>query len=642
MAEVKSSAWARFHQSAIFPHALALVAYLILSIILLGPLDPGAEIWGNNTTDVFAKLNLRAWQALEAASGNPFPLYNNYLMYPDGARLFLADAVGGVLLIPVVWIFGAIVAYNVLTVANLLFGCWSMFWLVGRLSKDRWAALVAGAVYGLSPQALGHINNGVTEIQQIGWLPLFVGGLLALYEDARRPTTRKRLAKLVMGTAVAWWFASVASHWYFGMFASLVMALAFVTLALRAWDIRAVSRLALRFAAAGALFFVLILPVIMVFLSCIEDETTISRSLRSMTNELPEFRADPAFFFNAKKPQYAHEEIYMHLTYLGFTLPLLSLFGLLRAGRRAQVVGSLLAALAFISLSLGPGLVYAYQVIDIPILRTILPYNFFHQVVPFFGSINFPYRFFTLVYLFLAMAAGVGIAQLIPGKRFRGALYLAALAAVVADYAYLSGAMLPMPRQKIHTDPQLLAMGAGPERFAVFDLPVLFSLDALNRYAVNQLVHQRPIVYCNFPTARYPFAKSLAQTNLAANLLAVASIELLDDPKTPFFPEGLESKLEFKPQASRLLKCIWAQEPCDLTLADSLEKDLKSLKSQGITRFVVHHDLLPDAKKMLQLCRVLFGAPVSSQGKGVSIFVLKDARIAQAINSPSAPIGGTP
>ena len=609
--------------SRIVIHAGAVAAYAALAVVLLGPLDPGSEIWGNNTTDVFTKLNLRAWQAREAAQGHPFPLHTDHLLYPDGSPLFMADAVGGVLITPLVWAMGAVVGYNVLVVGNLVFGCWSIFWLVGRLRQDRWAALLAGAIYGLSPLALGHVNNGVTEIQQIGWLPLFVGALLALYDDAQNPSGIKRAALLSLAAAVAWWFAAVASHWYFGMFASGLFVLLLLALCLHARDRRVILSLLARFAATGVLFAALVLPVVLVFLSCLEGEAGITRGLEGENSNRMRFRADAAFLFSSRAPENADVEAYLHLAYLGFATPLLALVGLFRARSRRVVAGCLVAAAFFALLAFGPDLMVHNHNTDSALVQAVMPYNLLSAVVPFFGSMDFPYRSFLLTHLFVALAVGLGLSGLWPGLKLRAPIYLCALGLVLLEVALLSGVPRPMARQAISAPLAVTALARGDQQFAVFDLPVRFDLEVLNRYTVNQVFHRRPMVYCNFPTARYPLARSLAHGSIVANALAVASDAGQAGTGSSFFQAKMEKELRLRQDAGLLLRCLLEPgSPCEARLLSALRGDLRRLHSKGITRFVIHRDLLGRSSRVLRLCQALFGPAVSSD-EAVTVHLLK-------------------
>jgi len=48
-----------------------------------------------------------------------------------------------------------------------------------------------------------------TELLQMGWLPLFVGAVLAFYDDAKQHVDFVRSARLVLGASAVWWLAAV-------------------------------------------------------------------------------------------------------------------------------------------------------------------------------------------------------------------------------------------------------------------------------------------------------------------------------------------------------------------------------------------------------------------------------------------------
>ena len=605
----------------------AAVIYTLITLAMLGLPGPD-QIWGNNTTDVIAKVNLRAWQAGQAAEGSAFPLSTHHMLYPDGATLYLADSVGGVLIIPVIWALGPVTGYNCLVLGNLVFGCWAMFWLVSRLTDDWWVALLSGAIYGLCPLALGHVNNGVTEVQQTGWLPLFVGAVLALRRDAVAPQGWRKTAWVVVGAAGAWWFASVASHWYYGMYASLLFCLLVPALTLHAWDRRLAWRMLLRYGAAGLVFSVAVLPVVYVFLSCVHDSNSITRALDGNNFSQAAYRADPAFFFHSRAAENQDIEVYMHLVYVGFTAPVLALMGLARRGRRLAVVSCMLAAALFAVVGMGPTLLFDSLTNETASINSLLPFNLLSRVVPFFTSMDFPYRFFLLVHLLMALAVGLALGGWIRRPAMRALVCTTALVILLAEVTYQSGAPVPMPRQPVQADQVVKAIATDPEPYAVLDLPVSFRLAALNRYAINQVFHGRPIPYCNFPTATGPLASVMVSNSLTLNLLAVADAPRSVPPIR--YRWGKDTyKLGDEPRARKMLRCLFGDASCATADEIALHKDLWRLREISLTRFVVHHELLGKHSRVLEVCDALFGPPVRRSAK-VSMYVLRDLQTYQA------------
>ena len=279
------------------------------------------------------KANLELWRiddaraeaieaaANEVASGNLFPVKNCLIHYPDCGTLFLADFIGGTLMAPLVMVAGPIIAYNALIFADLLFSCWAMFWLIRRLTGDPLAAFVAGTIYGLSALNLGHMSNGVTETLQTGWLPLFLGALYALFDDAREPGHRKRTARLIVLAAAALWAVTVGGHWYQGVYASglFVLLVAVHCFGPHRW------RLLARSGALFGAFAVMILPVVLVFLSLLQSELSLTRGIVALSSPDMQNSADPGNFFSATAPIQKDSQFFLHLTYLGLSVPLLAM-----------------------------------------------------------------------------------------------------------------------------------------------------------------------------------------------------------------------------------------------------------------------------------------------------------------------------
>jgi len=589
----------------------ALFAYLLTALVMLGPLNPWKEIWGGATDDFFEHVQLLWWQAHQAAQGNPFPLFTTDLAYPDGGGMFLPDPIGGFFAVPWVWLLGAAPAFNLLTLANLVFAAWAMRRLVRRRTGDGAAAWLAGAIYGFSPVLLGNVHNGITETIQAGWLPLFLDALLTLLDEARQPTGRRRAARLILLTGLTWALTALG-QWYYGIYACLLFGLVVPVRAARTWSLRSW----LYAGASLAVFAAFIFPAAWLFVGSFRGGGSLFY-LGSMDFYItqPELllahSADPAYLFAARPAC----ENYLHLGYLGFTVTALSLLGLAR--RRLATLGWLLGALFFIILSWGPLLGWRSQAV-VPASggNAFLPYTWFYHLVPFFKEMRLPYRFFIAVHLMSAMAIGAGLAGWLPKKRGRAPVFALLALAVLAETAFLSGTHVPADRQRPDVSPLLADLAADPEAGAVMDLPFHFGPAARGAYLVGQTVHQRPIVY---GIQGRDFAPSL-RTNLVVNVLFEAS-------RTGTILEPAHRDL-FRGQAGQsareLAACLSAGAPCPAPLRRQLGRALSELSALKINTFVVHRSLLtasPDTPPLEMLCHILFGAPLAADAQ-VALFRL--------------------
>lgn len=600
-------------------HIVALAAYVLIAIAVLGPLNPLVEVWGNNTSDVYNHLYLRYWQSFEAANGNPFPVHNHFLHYPDGGTIFLADAIGGTLAIPVIWLAGPVFGYNLLILANIIFAGWAMFWLIRRLTKDNWAAFLAGGLFALCPVNLAHVNNGVTEMLQVGWLPLFIGCLLEMFDQIEKRQSNKRTIGITLTVAIIWWAMSVGSHWYYGMYAYLIFVLVVISKSTHP------CRLLIWKKSAGLIliFALMILPVALAFVHYSKAENSLTRRLDTQTVYHPGYSADPAHYFTGKEPDSEETENYLHLGYIGFAVPLLLGLALLSGGRRKAVALWLAASSFFVVLALGPILTWDSQVLTLNGKQILLPHHFFSKVIPFFSSMNFPYRFFVMVHLCTAIAIGLGLANWWEKRKWRGPLFICMLLLFIADTAILSGAPVPAVKQRVEAKGPILPMAESKEIFSVLDLPVRLRLKVVNRYVTNQIFHQRPILYSNFASIPYPFTSSLAKNNLAINLLALAGNPRGIPDESKHILYGSFKNMELIEPARSLLSCMLENQKCDKDLMARLEKDISILRQLRVTRFVLHEDLTLEGSLLKPVLVKLFGEPKYKQDD-ISIYKMPE------------------
>ena len=606
-------------------HLAALAVFTLLVFFSLGPIHPGQQVWGGGTNDVVNYLGNLVWQAREAAGGTPVSRHSSMLLFPDGGAIWPPDLLGGTAIIPVVWLAGPLPAYNLLVLANLVFACWAMFWLVRRLTAgDTWVALLCGAIYGLAPVTLGHVNNGIMEQLAAGWLPLFVGTLHRLMADAQTPSGRRTTALLVLAVALTWWAASVSSHWYHGVYASLMFGLLLVGHSVACWRASGKIPLALwgRGAAAMGLFAVLVVPVALWFLTPYQSDSSLMRAMNAPTLHTPGVNADAAYLFAPRPPILAGEESFLHLAYLGFVVPLLALVGLARAGRRRAVAAWLALALLWTTLALGPRLVFGGQFVEAGSGPVSLPYSWLARVAPLFGSMDFPYRCFLVVHLCLAVAVGLSLGGLWRDRqRWRGPALLGLAALVLLETSLWSGAPLPAPHRTIEAAGPMARLATG-DGTAVLDLPLRLRPSDSRRFAINQLFHQRPIPYTSFITSRTPFSTTLARESLVINLLYLASQPHPYPPQVPLHWQVFHGEMRQKDRAKRAQACLTTRS-CDPELRQELQRDLAQLATRGFAHVVLHTDLLQAGSPLPGICAALFVPVAQGAQSKVRVYQLR-------------------
>jgi len=117
------------------------------------------------------------------------PYYTDLLHHPHGTTLALhtlspLNSVIGALLS---YVISFTESYNVVFLANFALSGFSMYLLAFYLTKNRFAAFVAGCIFAFSPYHLGH-GLGHMNLISLGWMPLFVLYLLKRLKHTRLKT----------------------------------------------------------------------------------------------------------------------------------------------------------------------------------------------------------------------------------------------------------------------------------------------------------------------------------------------------------------------------------------------------------------------------------------------------------------------
>jgi hypothetical protein len=167
---------ARIRHPAALQGLLALAAYLTVFVVGFGlPLARHLNVpnlrqyW---TDPQFYTWSMRWWPY--AVSHLTNPLFSNQIGAPHGYDLAWASTTPSVdlLMWPVTAGFGVLVAYNVMLLLVPPVSAWAAFITARRLTGRFWPALLAGAVYGLSPFEVIHDWQGQPNLTVIALFPL--------------------------------------------------------------------------------------------------------------------------------------------------------------------------------------------------------------------------------------------------------------------------------------------------------------------------------------------------------------------------------------------------------------------------------------------------------------------------------------
>lgn len=190
------------------------VFYLLLALLFTFPLvfHLNARAAGDMEGDMWKHL-WGFWHVPGVIfSQGVFPLFTSLLNYPYGGGLFFIDPLGGLFAAPLRLLFPPALTYNLLLIFNLIFGAFAAYLLAEHFVKNRWAALVSGAIYAFSSYMLANITSGISETFNIGWLPLF----MLFFTKA----LGRNGGKWVIPASLAF-FATALGSWYYGIMAVL-------------------------------------------------------------------------------------------------------------------------------------------------------------------------------------------------------------------------------------------------------------------------------------------------------------------------------------------------------------------------------------------------------------------------------------
>ncbi len=422
------------------------LGYLALTLIMTYPLvfhfhnyvfagmeDGSMSVW-NLWWMRFSLFDL--WQS---------PLHTDYLFYPDGMNLVFHSMpkVIGLVSIPLQYIAGLTIAYNLIVVSTFVLTGLTTYWLVHHLLGERLPAFIAGAFFAFCPYRMDQRPH--LQLLSTMLVPVFILLLIKAREalaggERRRPWILLALAGITLA-------ATAYDSEYYSIFMLIFAALYLVVYfplrlkrdALRRW-LLLVSGLAM----AVAIFAVLYLPMLIAAGRELAAEgdyvnfpalSTINYSSDLLAFFVPQATAKflgPSFTFVTE-----HLYAYSDTTFLGWLALTLALAGVWRFRRSRAVWLWVFVALAFGLLALGP-----YLVIDGTVSGKRAPYLFITKV-PLLKSARVPARFGMMTMLAVAVLAGYGSSALlgcvrkISGKTARMAVpAVAALILLVTLFEY--------------------------------------------------------------------------------------------------------------------------------------------------------------------------------------------------------------
>ncbi|NJP05871.1 MAG: hypothetical protein HC837_09725 [Chloroflexaceae bacterium] len=414
-------AWAQQHWPA-------LIGYLVLTAVMLHPL-----LWQFTTHilgspgDSFKYVWRMFWFEHALVDLQVSPAFAPHLFYPSGFELARSELTPAntILGLPITWLAGPIVSYNVVMLASfVLTGC-TTYLLAHRLGASRPAAWVGGILFAFCLRRYFHAS-GHLPLMGTQWLAL------ALYGWEGVITRRRTWDGYVSGLGMA---LTIWTSWYYAP--TFVLLMAFYTLVRP--GLRQRARLMQSWPAvllAGSLTTALVLPLLQPYLELSETGADYRHRLLDLLIHSPE----PIEFLlpNPFHPLWRDWMLPLfnwkgeHFVALGYSLIVLMLIGLWVGRKRPAVLALGLIIAINLVMALGPRL----RLDDGTIIA--LPAWFVYDHVPVLDGIRVWNRMVIYVVLCGAVLAALALSAL-PRRFARVGLVLATLL-ILFEYA----ATLPM------------------------------------------------------------------------------------------------------------------------------------------------------------------------------------------------------
>ncbi|MCL5035571.1 MAG: hypothetical protein M1269_00500 [Chloroflexi bacterium] len=529
--------------------------YFILSLIVTFPLVLylKSTIIGDFAGDMWKHIWGFWWIKDNLINYHTFPNKTELLNYPYGGAIFFIDSLGAILSIPLQFIFGLTASYNLMILFNLTLGGVGMFLLARYLSKNVVAAFIAGVIFAFSSFTMTQIESGVTEVLNIGWVPLYI--LYFIKTMKERSLLNPVLAALFL-------FLSTFGSWYFGIFNILFTVIFLLYFLIKSFlknlsekkiTVRKVIETAahtlyllvllrvithppqqiiyyllgllayplafLYLKKEGGLDFIkqpqvqravilitvsflLLFPVTYYFKVSLSSPDALV--IRNRTEESLQFYLNNPF--NVSKvidyimPGKGWSTVSLtvdrltKVSYAGIIALALGIIGIFQYRRRYMWV-FLAGSVTFFLLSLGPFVCLIQPHPDIR-LKNIF-YLALFKLLPFFSEVAIPYRFFMMFMLCLAVLAAFGLAKLLRGKPgyIQNTVAVLITAGILLDLMLVSPLPFPLSLSKPRISNFYKEQGAIKKPYGLIDFPIQRQTGMLlpGEYFYYQIYHQKGI-----------------------------------------------------------------------------------------------------------------------------------------------------
>ena len=476
------------------------------SDVLLG--DPKIDVWNHAWG---------YWYVYQHFLEGTFPLDTTLVGAPSGGSLYFIDTPGAFFALPITHFFGPAIAYNSILIIRIALSALGAQLLTQSLSRHGIHTWIAGLAYASTPFLLCELNNGISEVCAIEWIPF-------AFWAAVRVLQKNRIRDWIL-LGVMQGLASSATF-YYGLACALVLFPLFLFALLK----RIYTRQSLFRYLVGSLtavctaLFVFFPHGYSFWTSIHKDDRLVIRDVSLHDQLLRHNAVDPSIFFTPGDFQSVnllqeYGEPFIHTGYLRWSVIILSLVAIFTI---RKIRG--LSLLAVLSLTLGMGSYLWHdgewvRMMDGQLLS--LPFDWLRQVLPQI-AITHPLRLSICAQALFCAFAGLGVYSIL--RRYPNPLLPIVFACmIVGETLFASAATWPLRT----SDAYISDIYEQADERAVLDLPAEVGTSMkTSRYFWFQTHHESPIPYT--PDVRLGSAKD---PKTFANF--IGSDGFSEDPRVP-------------------------------------------------------------------------------------------------------------
>ncbi|HEY5502608.1 MAG TPA: hypothetical protein VIJ97_04795 [Candidatus Anoxymicrobiaceae bacterium] len=450
-------------------YIVVILVFALITIAFTWPMvaHPATRVAGGSG-DTLLSTYIMSWTA-HAIRANPARLFNATMFFPNKYTLAYSDLQfsNSLISLPALLVTSSpIAAYTFVIFMGFMISAFGAFLLVYYLTKDAYAGVAGGIVFGFAMYKLMHLNHA--GILATGFIPLaFV--CLHKFTEGRRPLFAILFA---VATIFVFW-----TSWEYGFFTAFGIGIYLVVLAIvkrrplvdfvrgraNAQSRRRLVRSTGMLLASFVLIGVVLIPFALPYLKLQKADPSYKRSIAEVekyAGDVQDFFTAPAAnllwgratagirqdtidrgWENVQSRPPAMEE---RTLFVGLIPLLLGIAGIVYLARKRKtslekVAFPFYTVLLVVALvmCLGPTLYVFGRHLNIP-----MPYQLLYRFFPGFKAIRTPTRMFVLVLMSLAVLAGFGIKWLRAKMRGKYSLRAATLTIVVV-LALLTVEMMP-------------------------------------------------------------------------------------------------------------------------------------------------------------------------------------------------------